>query len=208
MKQHVGVIALAGLALFGAPTGAHAGAITFKPAKQTLPLGSAFTIDLLVDLGDSADLGLGAFDVTLEYDSGLLQLDAYTLGTSLGAVDGVESDDLSSSGPPGLLTLAQLSYLPPAALAALQPEGGAFTLATLSFNTLASGVAAMAVFQAVLASAEGIDLPADLGKAQAGFRIAEQAPAPEPVPEPASLLLLGTGLAAAVASRRRVASRP
>jgi PEP-CTERM motif len=201
MKRQVVALGLA-MTLLGLSSEARAAMIGFRPSPQLVTVGDTLVVDLYIDLGPDAALGLGAFDVTLDFTPSGLQFDAYTLGSQLGDVDDLESSDFSLGGDGRRINLTQLSFLSPSALTSLQAtNGGVFTLATLQFTALRAGNTGVNPTMVLLAAADGTAL--DLDGASSLAVTIQEAPVPVPVPEPASLLLMGSGVAAFVWRRRR-----
>ena len=80
---------------------------------------------------------IGAFDLDLAYNSGILSPTGVVFGPflgDLGLFEAVANSDLST---PGIVDFAELSFLTPFALDNLQPAD--FTLATVSFNAIGNG---------------------------------------------------------------------
>lgn len=191
------VLIVASLMLVFLGTSAHAISIGFDPVSQVVQVGTPASVDLVISgLGDYTAPSLSAFDLDISYDPTILAFSSYALGPYLGDIWLGEAWDLSwGETLPGLVNIAELSFLTDFALDTLQP--GIFTLATLQFDTLAVGTSSLDILVNALGDgtdAQGnvIPLTADL---QSGSISA--------VPEPASLLLLGSGLAGAGYLRRK-----
>jgi hypothetical protein len=161
--------------------------IDFGPGSQTVPLGAAAAVDLVISgLGDFTAPSLGTFDLDVTYDASILLAASVTLAPFLG--DAIQGVDIST---PGLIDLFVISLLSPVELDALQPES--FVLATLSFDTIALGTSALALTQVVAGDAVGADLGAAAG---AGSITVTGSGAPVPEPSLTGLLLTGAlGLA-------------
>jgi hypothetical protein len=184
-------IVLAGILLWSVPSDAVV--IDFVPGSQTVPLGSAAAIDLVISgLGDFTAPSLGAFDLDLTYDAAVLSATSVTLTPLLG--DAIQGVDLST---PGFIDLFVISLLSPTELDALQPES--FVLATLSFDTIALGTSALALTEIVAGDAFGAALAATGG---AGSISVTSSGAPVPEPSLTGLLLI-SGLGLALTRRRR-----
>jgi len=100
----------------------------------------------MISIGvDIAGLGnppsVGAFDLTVLYDSALVSFGGVTFGPLLG--DTSMEALTSSNASPGVVEFAEVSLLAPAQLDGLQSPG--FTLATLSFEGLGSGTASFSL---------------------------------------------------------------
>jgi len=195
MKTPFGPVVVATLAALLAAGPAHAVGLGFAPSSQTVAVGDAVSVDVVISgLGAGLAPSLGAFDLDVTFDPLLLAPTGVTFGLFLG--DPALGDALAAFVlAPGVVDLAEVSFLAPADLDALQPA--AFTLATLTFATLAAGTSPLAFAQAVLDDAFAVRLATDT----AGGSIT--ALAASPVPLPATLLLLAAG--AAVLALRRAA---
>ena len=187
---------LGGLAL---PHGiAHAISLSFVPAVQEVGVGTPLAVALVVSgLGDGTAPSLSAFDLDVLFDPLLLsvnsvafgdpvlgdQLDLFGLGSLTGVTPGV-----------GSVNLFALSFDDPLDLDSLQAES--FTLATVTFDTLATGTSALELSINALGDAVGNALTAEV---LSGSVTATSTP----VPEPGSLLLLGSGLVGLVGWRKK-----
>jgi hypothetical protein len=104
------------------------------------------------------------------------------LGPYLGNISGGEAWDLSlGETSPGLVNISELSFLFDFELDDLQPSD--FTLASLTFDTLALGTSPLGLSINALGDAWGDALSAEIQKGSVSA-----------VPEPATILLLSTGL--------------
>lgn len=176
--------------LRGAP--AEAIVIDFVPADQTVDLGAAVSVDLVIsDLGDFTAPSLGAFDLDVSYDPSILSATSVTLTALLGdSTETLEGVDLSM---PGLIDLFLVSLLPQLELESLQPAS--FVLATLSFDTLATGTSALELTDVVLGDALGAELSAIAGSGS--ITVGDTG-----IPEPPLAALLVAALGLAVFRRR------
>jgi hypothetical protein len=180
-----------------------AGAITLQvdPSDQDVTIGSTVNAKLLVSgLGSGAAPSLSTFDLDVTFDSILSFLD-FTFG------DPILDDqlDLSSLGSitavsPGVGTvnLFELSFDTSTDLDTLQ--AGSFTLGTLRFGALSTGVSAIGISVNALGDANGDPLTAEI----VGGRVAVSA---AQVPEPASVLLLLAGVVGFAGFRARETHR-
>lgn len=189
--------------LFLIPATSQALTIGFDPVSQVVPVGVPVDVDLVIlGLGDGVAPSLGVFDVDVTYDSSMLDFVDYQLGPLLGDIGLGEALDLSWGEIfPGLINVYELSLLDanstsgPAFfgpyLEEMQPSS--FTLATLTFDTLAVGNSPLEITRYFLGDAlAGAPLSADVVKGSIS-----------PVPEPATVLLIGTGLVGLSYFRRK-----
>lgn len=175
---------------------AQAASLEIIPAAQSVEQGDLVEIKVAIsELGDFTPPSLGAFDVDVSFDPNLLafgsvtfgdpilgdQLDLFGLGSLTGVIPGV-----------GTVNLAELSFDLPADLDSLQ--AGSFTLATLSFNTLATGTTSLGISVNDLADSLGSALPIDSVSGGAVTVTPSSMPIPEPSFGLVSLLFaLGLG---------------
>ncbi len=174
--------------------------LDFLLSSSSVDVGDTVTLSAVIGgLGDFTAPSLGAFDFNIEFDPALVELTASPVifGTLLGD-EGFGESLSGSSAASGSVNLFALSFLTGAELDALQPSS--FTLATLSFNALASGVNAFSFSSVILGDGAGDPLVASLGGASLTINSITPPPPPPPpppsdVPEPSSILLLGIGIA-------------
>jgi hypothetical protein len=111
---------------------AHAALIELQPSPLLATTGDSILLNLVVSgLGTDS---LGAFDISVGFDSSALSFTSYSLGNYLGNVNLLEAIDGSVGNTGGAVNVAEVSLLPDFDLDTLQP--GAFTLATLNFNVI------------------------------------------------------------------------
>jgi hypothetical protein len=171
------------------PAAAGAISITLAPVVVAGAVGLSFDLDVMVSgLGDGVAPSLGSYDFDISFDPSQLGFESVSFGTQLGA------GSLQSSGAAlGVVDLAEVSFLSPAELDALQPAS--FVLATLRFTPIATGTSSIGFTQAIVGDGFGAPLEVSLGGARV---VTERA-----IPEPGALALFALGaLAIARASRR------
>lgn len=172
--------------------------LQFDPAVQTVSVGSTVTVELvIVDLGNGAAPSLSTFDLDVTFDDSILSFLGFVFG------DPVLGDQLDLSGlgsitgvlpGAGTVNVFEVSFDSVADLNDLQ--AGAFTLGTLSFSALSTGVSDLGLLINTLGDASGDPLAFEL----VGGRVAVSAVA---VPGPASLLLVLGGVLGGAAVRAR-----
>ena len=176
----------------GAVTPGQAALVSLSPTAPTVSAGDTFTVDLQVSsLG--AGNAVGAYDIDLGFDPGLLSLTGVFFGSGLDVL-GLGSLQFSTSGV-GQVNLFELSLDTAGDLIALQP--GTFVLATLNFFAVAPGTSAITLSLNALGDAYGDALPASL--VAGSVMIAANAS----VPEPATYALVALALFVIVGVQRR-----
>lgn len=144
-------------------------------------IGDFVDVDLVVsDLGDGVAPSLGAYDVDLNFDAGVLSLVGVGFGAGLD-IFGLGSIQAATSGT-GTVNLYEVSFDLADDLDTLQP--GSFSLATLTFQVLAGGTSALDLNVNAFADSLGDELT--VGLVNNGSVTA--------VPEPSSALLMLLGL--------------
>jgi hypothetical protein len=165
--------------------------LSFEPSASTFNVGDSIDIDIVISEMEFDDLA--TFDFNINYDDTVLAFDSYALGSELGVVDpsnpwadaedwswgqGYLGDGTFVGG--GTIHLSEFSWLWDFSS---QPD--AFTLSTVSFTGINSGISLLSFSNVILGDDWGNPLSADLETGTVS-----------PVPEPATILLLGFGLAA------------
>lgn len=164
--------------------------IAFTPSSQSVSVGSATTVDLIVSgLGDSIAPSLGTFDLDIGFDGSVLDFSGATFGNQLDLF-GLGDSNAVTSGV-ATVNLFELSFESVADLNNFQADS--FVLATLSFNALSSGSSPLSISINAFGDSNGDPLQADLVMGSVGV-----------VPEPANMSLMGIGVlcVAAVVKRR------
>lgn len=185
LGRYITMLTMIGSFLLGwTPTVAIAVSIELIPPELTILPGGIVTSDVAV-LGLTAEQAVGSFDIDVRFDPTKLTVVGVSFSTLLGdpALFDVLTDVRVGTGH---VEFAAVSLLSPEALAALQPAS--FSLATLSFGGLTSGMTALTFGDAIVDDAFGRPL---VGK----------------VPEPSTAALVGFGVLAvggiAVLTQRR-----
>ncbi len=164
--------------------------IGFDPVTQDVALGNPAIVNLFItDLGNYESPSLGAFDLYVYYDPAILSFSGYTLGPFLGDTMLGDAQDLSwGEISPGTINFSELSLLGVDELNALQP--GAFTLASLTFDTIALGSSALHLWYNIGGLSDEYGLPL-----YEQYDVYLQPGNINVVPEPATFILVGSGLA-------------
>ncbi len=183
-----------------AATPASAATIGFDPVDQTVDLGAVATVDVLVS-GLAGEI-VSAYDLDILYDSSIVAATGVVFTTSLGDEFLFEVLNDFDVSIPGVVDLAQLSFLLDAELFAIQ-GGDSVVLASIVFEAIGVGSTAL---DFVLDDVN--DIKGRLGEIlpidpMAGLiRVQGLGPA---IPEPsaATLFLVGAAISAASVRRRR-----
>jgi len=166
---------------------------SLDPGPQPVSLGSQLTVNLDVT-GLGGGTALATYELLVGFDDTLLAFDNVTFGTAL---DPDMLGNIQTVTPnTGSVDVFELSLDPSADLVASQP--GAFTVATLVFDTLAAGANSPITLADVPTGMVTSIGDQDGNPIQASFvgasvTIVDTAPG---VPEPSALVLLCSGLLA------------
>ena len=192
------VSAALGLALvFGSAT-SEAIMLSINPASQEVSVGDTIGFDIVISgLGNGAAPSLGAYDFNVTFDPFIFIFDTVTFGTDLDMF-GLGTLQIIDTPDAGTVNLFELSLDLADDLNDFQPD--TFTLATLSFNTLADGDSLIDISNIILGDADGKSLEATT-VVGASVTVTGQV---NPVPEPASAALLVFGLLGLLLTRRAV----
>lgn len=188
---------LLAIVLWATHSGAYAITIEVNPASQVVNLGDPVSVDIDIrDLGVLTAPSISTFDITVDFDTALLDLTSVVFGTELDLGVFGSFQETTGTGP---IDVFEISFEDSADLNILQPS--AFTLFTLTFDTLASGSSAVGLSLTALGDADGATLSADT--IDGSIRIVD----PNFVPVPATLALLGLGVCLIVCRQRSSLSR-
>jgi hypothetical protein len=173
--------------------------IGFDPISQTVPVGNTAEVALVIEgLGNGSEPSVSIFDLKVNFDSAILDFDSVVfgdpvLGDQLDLL-GLGSDTSFDDTVAGSVNLFELSSDWPLDLDIFQ--AGNFTLATLTFNTLAVGFSPLEISIIALGDSWGDPLSATVENGSIS-----------PVPEPATILLLVSGMAGlGVFGRKKIGS--
>jgi hypothetical protein len=178
-----------------------AATITVAPFLPQSPLGSQVTVTIGVSgLGAGTAPSVGTFDLDLGFDPLLLSFVSATFSNQL---DILGLGDIQAVAPSvGSVNVFELSLDSASDLNALQLP--AFTLATLTFDTLAEGVSPLTVSLNALGDADGNALEANI---QNGAITIQNGTPTNPTPEPNSTVLVAIGLLSIAMATRRIRKR-
>lgn len=164
--------------------------ISASPSPSTVTVGSSVSVAISISgLVTGSAPSLGTFDLDLGFDTGIL---SYT-GTVFG--DPVLGDQLDLFGlgsvsqaaySTGKVTFFDVSFDTPSDLDSLQADS--FTLATLTFDAIATGTSPLSLTNNALGDANGDALTADISNST--LTVTKR----NDVPEPAIWLLYSIGM--------------
>jgi hypothetical protein len=182
------VLMLLSLVVHGMPNAASAVSISLVPSNSSVNVGDSFTV--AVEVAALAGAAVGAFDVSLSFDSARFALTGVTFSSVLGDIGaGEQLTDVVSGA--ASVSLGSVSLLEPALLAALQTDP--LTIVSLTFQAVGAGAGAFGIDTVLLSDAFG-----------AGLAVGNRTDATvDVVPEPVLALALGFALGAAAFARWR-----
>jgi hypothetical protein len=184
---------------------AMAASITYAPLTQTVNLGTHSSVDIMIDgLGNGIAPALSAYDLTVFFDPSILLPTTVSFSTRLGdTTDPLQVIALNQFVFVGSnivgVELLEASFLDANTLFALQNTSSTgLTLATIGFDTIGVGTSSLRTFVASAADENGN--PLTLGTTNGSITVNGGS---SQVPEPGTVVLLGSGLALLIVSRRR-----
>jgi len=152
------------------------------------------TISVAVNVADVA--GLAGYQFSLNYNQDVLHFTGYSAGGFLGS-GGAATDEFYVSDDPG-----SISYVI-GTIFGDDTVSGSGALAYFTFETLGAGVSALTLSDVLLLDSNINDIAATV----IGASVTVETPTGD-VPEPASWMLVGAGLVAAGALRKRRVAVP
>lgn len=138
--------------------------LTLEPASAVVNSGSGMDVAIVIrGLGSGVAPSLGAFDLNVSYDVGILAFTSVTwgdpiLGNQLGLILG-SADGLALNAAAGVVNLFSISLESTLDLETFQAD--AFTLGSLHFAALSPGVSSLTLSDVILGDAIGDALVAD-----------------------------------------------
>lgn len=159
-----------------------AATVEIVPDARSVQPGDTITVDIRVgDLGDGAAPSLGAFDIELGYDPGLLTYSDALLVAQLGDPDAGESIESLTPGT-GLVHAWAVSLLPAVTLNSSQPA--TFSILTLELQAAAAGAGDLTISVNALGDENGAPLAFEPVTPVSITVNAQDPTDPEPDPEP------------------------
>lgn len=184
-------------ALLLSPVLAGAATIKLQPSPSTVEKGAFVDVAIV-----ASSLGIGAYDLDVMFDDTRLRLDEIAFGQSLG---GFEFLQFGAEIALGIVNIAESSFLDSAEL--LSRQQGAFTLATLRFETVQSGTALLGFGplgdSRVVIDTDFMTVSPELLGGRVEITGSATPPPTGEVPEPATMATVALALLAVVATRRR-----
>jgi hypothetical protein len=188
-------VAVAALLLLS-PAVAGAARITLQPSPSTVEEGDFVDVAVL-----ASGLGIGAYDLEVTFDDTRLRFKEIAFGPTLGSFNFLQ---FGAEIALGIVNIAESSFLDSAEL--LSRQQGAFTLATLRFETVQAGTALLGFGPLggvrTVIDTDFMAVTPDLLGGRVEISGPGTPPPPDEVPEPATMVTVGLSLLAVVATRR------
>ncbi|SEM80876.1 VPLPA-CTERM protein sorting domain-containing protein [Syntrophus gentianae] len=196
MKKTLLILFILTLMGFFSSASALALIIGFSPSSQTINQGGTALVDITATFESTSEI-VSAYDFDVSYDSSILTATSVIFGTMLGNETLFEaSTDFNLL--PGVIDLAEVSFLADADLASLQ-GAGPITLATLSFSGDNFGMSSLMFINY---GSGGNDVKGASNIQYGSPTLNGGSITVAPVPIPAACWLLGSGLMGLVGLRR------
>jgi len=154
--------------------------LELRPSIQTVSLGSTAAIDLWAVDSDKTK-GIGAYDVTINFNPAILSFNSVTFSTLLGTTLGPITTPSF-----GAVSIADVSLELPSDLLALQTTSD-FLLGAFKFNTLSLGTSQLNISNVIIGDAFGDPVLVE------GLNVSNIIVTQSAIPEPATALLLIIG---------------
>ncbi len=170
---------------------AAAGTLSISPSFRSVQIGTPVSVDLVYE---GIPPLVGAFDVDVRWNPGILNLTEVVFHDSLGDLSSVEDLWGESANGPGERNIFEVSLLSSQRLAELQ-GAGPIVFATIHFDTIGTGISAV---EFPITPHREMTITNDLGSVMTSTFVdggVEVTEAP-PVPEPAGIVLLLSGAGA------------
>lgn len=165
--------------------------LSIEPASQFVTASDPVSVDIVFsDL--SGGLDLSAFNFNVHYDASILSFDSYVLGSELTDLFMGQDDYSGGNVGSGIVNLSELSWLMDFTA---QPDS--FVLATITFDTIATGTSALTFSNVLLGDVSASPI-SGITFEEGSIEVASA-----PVPEPATMFLLGSGLLGLVGCRKK-----
>ena len=155
--------------------------LSFNPSSTTLNVGGGVDVELLIS---GLDTQVGFFDLAVNFDSSVLSLTSFSLGSNLGSLANLDSYDWSA----GLIGLGKVNLSQVSMLNDLSGQPSAFSLGTLHFAGTAQGYSLLSYSNVSLTDASGNTI------APVALNMTALTVAAVPEPETYAMLLGGLGL--------------